>query len=105
VALLVVIDAVQVFAIPTAWEHQFKTNTFCAMLVKIRLVGHKMTIKGRFRRSLIVETIETQCPLLKESLRLQFTSPSRFFNIGNWVSKVALERVASEHLETVRESC
>lgn len=103
VTLLIVVDAVEVFTIPAAWEHELEANTFGTLLVQEALVWHEVSVEGSFWCSVVIETIESKGPLTKEGLLEVFTRPVGFLDIGNRVAEVSLIGIASEHLESFRK--
>lgn len=64
-----VVVGIHVLAVPARREHQLEADSVRAVLIQVRLVRQGMAIEGRFRISVVVETVEPDGLLLQRELR------------------------------------
>lgn len=104
--VVAVVGRVEILTVPAAWEHELQAESIGTLRVQERLLWKEVAVKGSFRRSVVVEAVETNGVLSQSRLGREIgTSPAGLWRIRNRVvGEVAKGLVARDHLEAVGES-
>ena len=106
--VILVVVALDIVTIPARGEHDLQAKTVGAVAVEIFFVGHVVAVQSPLRLFAVVETVESQRPLLEALLvSLAQRAPRRLLGVrhaGVTSSEGTTLRVSSQHLEVGREA-
>ena len=98
-----VVVRVEFARLATAWESQFDTDSVSAMSIQVLLSRHLVPVERRFGVLVVVQAVETECPLRQEELVGRITWPLAKGRIREGASEVTEHVVAGNHLEALGE--